>query len=70
MLYISAAWAGGILTSASLWNSLGPGPALAAAPLGASALAAGAACLAALRPGIRQERDCPNGPARGWRQAR
>ncbi len=63
LLYISAAWAGGILTVALLWGALGPALALAAAPLGASALVAWAACLA----GIRQVR---RDGVRHWQQAR
>jgi hypothetical protein len=72
LLYVSTAWAGGILTLAALWHPLGPALAVAAAPFGASAITAGAACLIGLRPGVRQGRGGrpPGGAALGWQQAR
>lgn len=45
LLYAFAAWLGGLLTAAALWQSCGPVLAVAAAPFGASALAVGAAVL-------------------------
>ncbi len=78
LLYVSAAWTGGILTLAALWQPLGPALALVAAPFGASAVTAGAACLVGLRPddGFRPDlRPGRGGPPQGdaavdWQQAR
>lgn len=39
LMYAFAAWLGGILTVAALWDSAGPALALALAPFGGSALA-------------------------------
>ncbi|GJD89618.1 hypothetical protein BHAOGJBA_3148 [Methylobacterium hispanicum] len=71
LLYVSAAWAGGTLTLAALWQPLGPALALVAAPFGASAVTAGAACLAALRPDARRGRGNPppGGAPLDWQEA-
>ncbi len=72
LLYVSAAWTGGILTLAALWQPLGPALALVAAPFGASAVTAGAACLVGLQPEVRPGRGGPppGGAAVDWQQAR
>lgn len=72
LLYVSAAWMGGILTLAALWQPLGPALALVAAPLGASAVTAGAACLLGLRANVRRGRGGPpaGGLALAWPRAR
>lgn len=49
LLYAFAAWFGGVLTAAVLWPACGPVLAVAAAPCGASALAAGTAVLVYLQ---------------------
>lgn len=45
LLYAFAAWFGGVLTAAALWQSCGPAVAVAVSPFGASALTVGTAML-------------------------
>lgn len=70
LLYAFTAWVGGLLTTAALWGPCGPVLAVAAAPLGASALTAGTALLVYLRPARRDPADRTAAPRYRWHPAR
>lgn len=66
LMYAFAAWLGGVLTAATLWEPAGPLLALALAPFGGSALALGAALWIFLRQPGRAGRGRPVVEDRHW----
>ncbi len=66
MMYAFAAWLGGVLTAATLWETAGPLLAIVLAPFGGSALALAAALGIFLRHPGRDERERPVAEARHW----